>query len=80
MWDKLGMDHATFAAMPPSWRLAQGQAHQAAAAHPRRPVPDYRPTPEQQTELDAIPTMSERMTVYRQMRDAAAQTPLPPQP
>jgi hypothetical protein len=29
VWEKLGMDKATFDGMPMTWRLAQGWAHQA---------------------------------------------------
>ena len=36
VWEKLGMDKATFDGMPMTWRLAQGWAHQTPPG-PRRP-------------------------------------------
>jgi hypothetical protein len=36
VWEKLGMDKATFDGMPMTWRLAQGWAHQAPTVS-RRP-------------------------------------------
>ena len=38
----------------------------------RRPLQNYKPTPEQQTELDAITNWDARVTRYREMRDQAA--------
>src|SRR4029453_2764091 len=29
VWEKVGMDYATFEKMPPTWRMAQGWLHQA---------------------------------------------------
>jgi hypothetical protein len=75
VWEKLGMDKATFDAMPPSWRLGQGMAQQARTTtpHPRRPV--YRNL--MPAELDSIKDLPfhERTTRGREMQ----QTPHPGQ-
>ena len=51
-WELHGMAYAEFMAVPDTaWRMTQGHVHHPPprAAHPRRPAPDFRPTPEQQT-------------------------------
>jgi hypothetical protein len=48
------------------------EANPPPAVHARRPQQGYVPSPEQQTELDAITNRDDRVTRYRQMRDQAA--------
>jgi hypothetical protein len=69
LWAKLGMDHATFDAMPPAWRLGQAMADQARTVppHPRRPVPREAPAEMQEQWKDLPP--AERLTHYRAWRD-----------
>jgi hypothetical protein len=69
VWGALGMDKATFDAMPPAWRLGQAMAQQARTTtpHPRRPVPREAPADVQAQWQDLPP--AQRMTAYRQWRD-----------
>jgi hypothetical protein len=75
LWDKLGMDQATFDAMPPAWRLGQAMAEQARVTtpHPRRPVSRNLTA----AELDSIQHLPfhERHEAGRKLQ----QTPLPQQ-
>jgi hypothetical protein len=70
LWGRLGMDKATFDAMPPSWRLGQGMAHQARTTppHPRRPQPREAPADVQDEWKDLPP--AQRLTQYRAWRDS----------
>ena len=78
VWTKVGLGKEEFLVLPGSERMTLARSFEPPVPiHPRRPVPDFRATPEQQTELDQVPTMAERMTRYREMRDQAAQTPAP---
>lgn len=77
VWEKLGMDQATFDRMPVTWRKTQGQAFQPQQVHSRRPVTRDL-TPEELTALDEETarehlTGPERTERARQMQ----QTPLP---
>ena len=68
----LGLSREAFDKLPPEDRATRAPpCPQAARA--ARPLQDYKPTPEQQTELDAITNRDERVTRFRQMRDEAAQ-------
>jgi hypothetical protein len=73
VWTKIGMDHATFAAMPAAWRLDQGRAFQAPPP-PRRPVLRTL-TSEELATLEGLPR-HERHERGRAMQ----QTPAPPEP
>ena len=69
VWVKLGMSQETFAAMPVTWRLQQGMAHQPPPV-PRRP---YRPAaPEAvRKEWEGLP-LAEQATRYRAWCDEQA--------
>ena len=72
VWEKLGMDKATFDGMPMTWRLAQGWAHQTPPVSRR---PDSRVlTAEELKTIEGLAWV-ERMTQAR----ALQQTPPKPQ-
>jgi hypothetical protein len=73
VWEKAGIDYAVFEKLHPNTRRDVHRTHNPTPplpVHSRRPVQDYKPTPEQQTELDAITDRDARVTRYREMRDA----------
>ena len=73
VWTQLGLSAADFLKLPPSTRSALEREHNPQPpppVHSRRPVQDFRPTPEQQAELDQIANRDDRVTRYREMRDA----------
>lgn len=73
VWDKLGMDKATFDRMPPAWRLTQGQAFQSAPVHARRPVMrDLTPA-----ELAQLQSENLDRSRYVEKARALQQTPAP---
>ena len=73
VWEKLGLSREAFDKLPPEDRATLARLHTPKPPVQRRPLQDYKPTPEQQTELDAITNRDERVTRFRQMRDEAAQ-------
>jgi hypothetical protein len=72
VWEKLGMDKATFDGMPMTWRLAQGWAHQAPPVS-RRPETRVL-TAEELSSLKGL-AWAEYLTRGREMQ----QTPRPQQ-
>jgi hypothetical protein len=70
----LNLAKEVFDKLPPSTRSALQREHQPPQVVQRRPQQDYKPTAEEQAELDAITDRDARVTRYRQMRDQAAQT------
>jgi hypothetical protein len=76
VWVQLGIDQTVFDQLPPAERLRLEREHHPqppVPVHSRRPVQDYKPSAEEQTELDAITDIHARTTRYRQMRDAQQQ-------
>jgi hypothetical protein len=73
LWEQLGLDKELFDKLPPAERVRLEREHNPqppVPVHSRRPAPDYKPSPEQQAELDAITNRDARVTRYREMRDA----------
>jgi hypothetical protein len=76
VWDKLGMDKATFDSMPVTWRRTQGQVYQPPVpVHSRRPVTRDL-TPE---ELAALQAQGLDRYTYITRARALQQTPRPQQ-
>jgi hypothetical protein len=73
VWIKAGLTYEQFSALPPGTRLALSRTHDPQPVIPRRPNPNWRPTPEQQAELAAITNPHARVAAYREM-EAAART------
>ena len=76
VWEKARIAEADFRKLPPSEQIRLEREHNPqppAPVHSRRPVQDYRPTPEQQAELDQIANRDDKVTRYREMRDAQQQ-------
>jgi hypothetical protein len=72
VWEQLGLSQEAFDKLPPSARTHLQRTHCPQPPEQRRPQQGYRPTPEEQTELDAITNRDDRVTRYRQLRDQAA--------
>jgi hypothetical protein len=71
VWVKLGMTYEAFATMPPTWRIAQGWAHQPP---PVSRKPDSRSlTAEELRTIEGL-AWAERMTRGREMQQTPPQS------
>jgi hypothetical protein len=72
LWEELGIDKTLFDKLSPSERIRLQREHHPQPPVQRRPIQDYKPTAEEQAELDAITNRHDRTTRSRQLRDQAA--------